>query len=248
MMSNIRSRPTGFATTFRLLLAVAAAWFGTGCGAGTPTSPGGPAVGGTSLGLVVAVAGEPRTLVPTASADPPGPAKHLFEIVHQSLVTYTAQGQPTPRVAAMLPSLDDGTWLVNGDGTMETVWHLRPGISWHDGYPLTPDDVVFGWRVFNSSAVPVVSRRAAQLIDRMEAVDATTLRIHWRAHYAFANQLTGYDLTLLPAHLLQTTFELRPELVAGSPYWQSSFVGLGPYRLAHWLAGSSTASLHRSPS
>lgn len=189
--------------------------------------------------IVVAVAGEPRTLLPSVGSEGIGPADHLFDIVHQSLVTYDAMGQPVPRIARALPSLSDGTWRLMADGTMETRFQLREGVRWHDGRPLTVEDVIFSWRLFNSSAVPVVSRRAARLIDAMESPDQLTVVVHWRSRYAFANQLSGFDLTILPAHLLEASFELRPQQMAGHPYWQAAFVGLGPYRLARWIAGSS---------
>lgn len=189
--------------------------------------------------IVLAVAGEPRTLVPSVGSEGIGPADHLFEILHQSLVSYDTRGQPVPRVAKALPSLSDGTWRLLADGSMETQYQLREGIRWHDGRPLTVDDVIFSWRVFNSGAVPVVSRRAARMIESIESPDHQTLVMRWRGRYAFANQLSGFDLTIVPSHLLEASFELRPQQVAGNPYWQAAFVGLGPYRLARWIAGSS---------
>lgn len=170
---------------------------------------------------------------------PGGPAEHLFELVHQSLMTFDDQAQPVPRVAIALPSLDDGTWRVFADGTMETVWRLRDNVVWHDGKPFTADDVIFSWNVFNDTALPIATRRVARLIDGMTAPDANTVVMHWRSRYAFADQISGFDLTLLPAHVLQTAFDLRREQFAGHPYWRSEFVGLGPYRVERWPPGSS---------
>lgn len=189
--------------------------------------------------IVVAVGGEPRSLVPSIGSETPGPTEHLFEVLHQSLVSYDVSGQPIPKVARALPSLADGSWKLFPDGSMETVYQIREGVRWHDSRDLTADDIAFSWRLFNSSAVPVVSRRAARLIDNVEVRDSQTVAIHWRGRYAFASQLSGYELTLLPKHLLQDSLDLVPQQMAGHPYWQASFVGLGPYRLAHWYAGIS---------
>jgi peptide/nickel transport system substrate-binding protein len=211
-------------------------------GCGFPGGPGdGAGVGsGTPPGhIVLAVAGEPRTLVPSVGAEGIGPADHLFEILHQSLVSYDSDGQPIARVAEAMPSIDDGTWRLLPDGTMETEFRLREGVQWHDGRPLTVDDIAFSWRVFNSSAVPVVSRRAARLIESVSSPSPRTVVFKWRSHYAFANQLSGFDLTLLPSHLLEASFDLRASQIAGHPYWQAAFVGLGPYKLSRWIAGSS---------
>lgn len=166
-------------------------------------------------------------------------ADHLFGLVHDSLVTYDDQARPLPRVGRELPSLERGTWRINPDGSMETVWQLRADVRWHDGEPLTADDVLFSWRVFADAAVPVASRRVAKLIESMEVQGPQTIVMRWRARYAFADQISGFDLTLLPSHLLQATFELRREQIAGHPYWRNQFVGLGPYRIQRWPPGSS---------
>jgi peptide/nickel transport system substrate-binding protein len=187
----------------------------------------------------VAVAGEPRTLVPSVAGMPGNTTEHLFELIHQSLMTYDDQAQPVARVAKALPSFEDGSWRVFDDGTMETVWRLRDDVFWHDGRPLTAEDVIFSWNVFNDTALPIASRRVARLIDTVTAPDANTAVMHWRSRYAFADQISGFDLTLLPAHILQTAFDLRREQLAGHPYWRSEFIGLGPYKVDRWPPGSS---------
>lgn len=198
--------------------------------------------GSTSSGpdqITIAIAAEPRTLVPTIGGAGGDPSGHLFEVVHQSLVTHDSMGRPIPRVARSLPSVEAGTWRLLSDGTMETTWDLRDDVFWHDGQPLTATDVVFSWRVFNHSAIPVVSRRVARLVEFIDVLDPHRVVMRWAGPYAFANQLSAFELTLLPAHLLGATFELVPQQLAGHPYWQAAFVGLGPYRLSHWIAGSS---------
>src|SRR5438552_10345959 len=50
---------------------------------------------------------------------PTGPLSspaHYIEVHSNSLTTADAQGRPTPQLAEQLPSLDDGTAKVTGDG------------------------------------------------------------------------------------------------------------------------------------
>ena len=47
-----------------------------------------------------------------------------------------------PALAAEPPSIEKGTWRLNPDGTMETTWHLRPNIKWHDSQPFTSADLL----------------------------------------------------------------------------------------------------------
>ncbi len=229
--------------TRRQFLAALAATVAAACGLPSIVSRPGPATGDpTSRSafqpLTIGVEGEPRVLVASVAGGTGNAAEHLFELVHQSLVTYDDQANPVPRLARELPALDRDTWRIHDDGTMETVWLLREDARWHDGHPFTADDVVFSWRVFNDPAVPVTTRRVARLISGVEARDAHTVVMRWRSRYAFADQLSGLDLTLLPAHLLEGDYDFRREQFAGHPYWRSEFVGLGPYRLRRWIPGS----------
>src|SRR5207249_10510751 len=182
---------------------LAAAACGTPATTPAPVSPG-SAASRSPRQIIVAVGGEPRTLVPSVAGMPGSTTEHLFELIHQSLVTYDDQAQPLPRVAKTLPSLGDGTWRVFADDTMETVWKLRDDVFWHDGRRFTAEDVIFSWNVFNDTTLPIASRRVARLIDAMQAPDENTIVMHWRSRYAFADQISGFDLTLLPAHILQT--------------------------------------------
>ena len=93
---------------------------------------------GTSI--VLGGAGEPQSLAPSIGPTRSDVAPHLFDLVHQSLMTYDDQGRPIPRIARALPSIDGGTWTINEDGTMQTVWLLRDDVLWHDGEPLTADE------------------------------------------------------------------------------------------------------------
>lgn len=238
-----RSSHAGAALTRREFLALlGGAAVATACGVGAPSVR--PSAGLTpavlsAAPLSIAVEGEPRTLVPSIGGSGAGASEHLFDLVHQSLMTYDDSAVPIPRVARELPSLERGTWRVHADGTMETVWRLREDVRWHDGRPLTSDDVVFSWRVMADPAVPAASRRVARLIDSIETPDRFTAVIRWRARYGFADQLSAFDLTLLPAHILGPAYELRREQIAGHPYWRGEFVGLGPYRVERWPSGSS---------
>src|SRR5438105_9834283 len=38
------------------------------------------------------------------------------------------------------PSVQKGTWKINGDGTMDTIWKLRKNVKWTDGTPMVADD------------------------------------------------------------------------------------------------------------
>jgi peptide/nickel transport system substrate-binding protein len=67
----------------------------------------------------------------------------IEKLVNSGLTVQGARGPLEPRLAEAVPTTDNGMWRVFPDGRMETTWKLRPNIRWHDGVPLTADDLVF---------------------------------------------------------------------------------------------------------
>src|SRR6266542_3366503 len=60
------------------------------------------------------------------------------------------QSQFHPYLAESLPRLNTESWKVYPDGRMDVVYHLKPGLTWHDGAPLTADDYVFSLKVYQT--------------------------------------------------------------------------------------------------
>src|SRR4051812_28484001 len=86
--------------------------------------------------LRIAWAGEPPSLSPKMAA-PGGSAFNELAITFNSAMTYyDPTGSPIPQLAAEIPTIENGGWIVNADGTMVTTYKLRPA-KWHDGAPIT---------------------------------------------------------------------------------------------------------------
>jgi peptide/nickel transport system substrate-binding protein len=75
-------------------------------------------------------------------------------------------------------------------------------------------------------------------VDRVEAMDGRSFRVSWRQAYAFADRLTIRELTILPRHLLEASYEQGVGAFANASYWADEFVGNGPFRLKVWERGS----------
>jgi ABC-type transport system substrate-binding protein len=76
------------------------------------------------------------------------------------LVLNDDRESPTPYLAEALPTANTDTWRILPDGRMETIYRLRPSLTWHDGAPLTAADFVFAWRVY---ATPELGQGASPL-------------------------------------------------------------------------------------
>src|SRR5439155_12780698 len=83
--------------------------------------------------LVVAVPMEPAQLEGFLGASGVGGGGIVRNVVHALLSVPIEDGTYQPQLASELPSPERGTWRTNADGTMDTVWKLRPGVRWHDG-------------------------------------------------------------------------------------------------------------------
>lgn len=191
--------------------------------------------------LTLAVAGEPANLALSLSQGNRsiGASNEIGLAVHQWLAVYDEQGAVRPMLAAELPSRDRGTWVIRPDGTMQTTYRLRPGVTWHDGAPLRATDFVFARAVAMDPDIPGTTSLAMRQIESMDAPEDLTLIIEWRNTYPFASELVESSAAPLPSHLLAASYgTLSIEQFLQLPYWTRSFTGVGPFELAEWEPGS----------
>ncbi|WP_445165843.1 ABC transporter substrate-binding protein [Mycolicibacterium sp. Dal123E01] len=119
------SRPAVLTAVLAVLLLLAA------CSTGQRVDLGGPSAGN----LTAAIAGEPDQLDPQKST-----AYFSFEVLENVFDTLVEPDDNLEMRAGLAQS-----WQVSPD---QLIWtfHLRPGVTWHDGSPLRADDVVYSYR------------------------------------------------------------------------------------------------------
>lgn len=140
---------------------------------------------------------------------------------------------PRPALLERLPSQDDGTWVLQSDGTMRTVLNLRPGLLWQDGYPITAQDIAFAYRVYSDATIPLDTQLPEQLISGVRVVDDRTAEVSWTRPYFGAGRPRDGDLAPLPSHLLEPLHTRDKFAFMNSSFWTSNdYVGAGPFRLA----------------
>lgn len=228
------------------LLAVFAVISTTGCAGGLPA--GGPDR------QSAAAPGEPqRTLVMANRAEPPSIAAKRLEtssvtwgttlrLANAYLTLADDRAIPRPYLAERLPQLNTDTWRVLPDGRMETAYHLKPNLIWHDGAPLSAEDFVFAWQLYSTPELGVGLEPPISLIEEVDAPDPRTVLVRWRASYPEAGQL-GSNLPPVPKHVLDRPFREARERsdfdsLIGHRYWNLEYVGAGPFRLERWEPGA----------
>lgn len=128
-------------------------------------------------------------------------------------------------------------WESSPDGR-EHVLHLRPGVTWSDGTPLTADDVVFSLRAASSEGSVLASSFTVggQPI-RGAARDAQTVVLTYAAPSGMGVGLLD-QLPILPKHRLGAAFDAGQLTMAwGAQTPPDEIVGTGPFVLREYRPG-----------
>jgi peptide/nickel transport system substrate-binding protein len=156
----------------------------------------------------------------------------LAGLMFSELVTVDAQGHEIPDLAAVVPTVDNGG--ISKDG-LTITYHLRRGVTWHDGAPFTSKDVLFTWHAIMNPNNNAVAHTGYNLIARMDTPDDYTVVMHMKKLYSpaidtiFGESDTPYRI--LPAHILA-----RYPSINSVPF-NSNPVGTGPFKFVRWLRG-----------
>lgn len=171
-------------------------------------------------------AGELRVLL---SQEPPSLNPDLVnnetgEIIGQNLFSRLVSLDASFRLVPDLAS----SWEVSRDGLAYT-FHLREGVRWHDGAPLTSADVKGTLETLAKAGG--AGRDAGEHIDRMDIHDDQTLTIHLKAPWSPFLRVLAYQTTfILPRHIYEgTDWQANPA--------NQKPVGSGPFRFVGWIKG-----------
>ncbi len=140
-------------------------------------------------------------------------------------------------------------WEVAGDKRTWT-FHLRKGLKWSDGHPLTTDDVVFTFNdvIYNTNIVNVAvdQLRVDGKDFEVSKVDDLTVRVVTPAIFAPFEEFFGVR-RILPRHVLATAAQSGQfESAYGVSTPPDRLVCNGPFRLKQYKPGEFTA-LERNP-
>jgi peptide/nickel transport system substrate-binding protein len=176
-----------------------------------------PRRGGTLTALLFP---EPPLLIPGVNNQ--APALVVASKIYQGLLQYSRTLQPLPKLAR--------SWEVSEDRRRYT-FHLQEKVEWHDGAPMTADDVVFSLMRFHWELSPRAQSLLAR-ITRAEAPDPHTVIFTLDAPSdAF---LLLFDVTaaaIVPKHIYEAT-DFRGNSNNDRP------IGTGPFRFAAWQRGA----------
>ncbi|HEU4402736.1 MAG TPA: ABC transporter substrate-binding protein [Candidatus Polarisedimenticolia bacterium] len=141
-------------------------------------------------------------------------------LVGDSLVDLDVHLKVVPRLAS--------SWETSTDGRTLT-FHLRPGVRFHDGVPLTSADVLYTYERLIDPKSRAIGRLDGFLpIEKVLAPDPLTVKVLYRSAYAPA--LIAWDVPILPRHLYEK------EEFLSSPHNRAP-IGSGPFLFSSWEPG-----------
>jgi peptide/nickel transport system substrate-binding protein len=158
---------------------------------------------------------------------------HILEDIQscivEGLTTTDEAMRVVPLLATEVPTRQNDGVRLRGDGGMDVVWKLRPGVTWHDGQPFTSADVQFTVNAINGPNYNPESTDGFDRITSVDTPDPLTAIVHYREIYApYAIQ---FIRGALPRHLLQGR-----DIDHAQDYNRSP-LGTGPYHVVEWKAG-----------
>jgi peptide/nickel transport system substrate-binding protein len=171
---------------------------------------------------------EPRSLNPALENGTS--ATEWGMLVFSYLVKYDDRGQLVPDVATEVPTLANGG--ISADG-LTIVYHIRTGIQFADGVPLTAADCAWSIDTINNPANNVQSRFAYDDVAKADAPNATTLVLHLKHPFppviVVVEAPQGFPI--LPKHALASLPNINHADFNAAPF------GSGPYLVKHWARG-----------
>jgi peptide/nickel transport system substrate-binding protein len=149
----------------------------------------------------------------------------------EPLAEYDPNGELIPVLAREIPSYASNT--LDREGTW-VIWRLMPGVLWHDGQPVTSDDVIFTWEYLADPTSAATSRGSYAGIEKVEKVDDTSVRVTFKNPTSFWHQPFVHQTgTLLPKHIMEA---YRGDKAQNAPF-HTKPVGTGPYKVVDFKPG-----------
>ena len=169
-----------------------------------------------------------NTQSPVAAINPlyisGGTDSWITELIWDRLMRIGADGLPEPYAAESVEWVDDTTVAVT----------LRTGMTWHDGQPVTVDDVVFSFQAPAGDMSPMYKPFVAPI----ESVTATgDNSLEFKLKEPFAAFLTSglSKLNLIPKHIWEPILtDLAEQGVNAEQYQEETPIGSGPFKFVNW--------------
>lgn len=116
---------------------------------------------------------------------------------------------------------------------------LREGMMWHDGQPVTVEDVKFSFEAPNTGESPMYAPFTRRVTD-IEIVDDRTLRFTLSEPWVAFEVASLAKVNIIPKHIWEPLINDlmgRDENAESLPIDQAPAIGSGPFKYVNWVEG-----------
>lgn len=167
--------------------------------------------------IIVGYHMEPATLDPNNMGD--GGSFMVTAQIYEGLLWLTDDLEVEPMLAK--------SWDITEDG-LKYTFHLEEDVQFHNGEPLTADDVLFSYqRAMDGGYAGSVT----DIIDTMQAIDEHTFEVTLKYAYEPA-------LECFASHFLRVVSKKAVEECGDSFSYNPVDAGTGPYKFVSWDSGN----------
>lgn len=160
--------------------------------------------------LVIAIEANPTNLDPRKATDVA--SARVIQLVYSGLLKKDPQSNLVPDLALGFEQPDDETY----------IFHLRQGVVFHDGSPLTARDVKYTFESILDPAFASPRRGSFEQLAQISVLDDYTIRLALKK--PFAPFLVNMTLGIVPEHLAK----ISGKNLSRQP------IGSGPFKLIDW--------------
>jgi len=151
-------------------------------------------------------------------------------LFYEPLAAWDRDGNLRPKLAASIPSREDGTLAADGKSV---IWKVKQGVSWHDGKPFSADDVLFTWEYSSNPATASVSSGSYKDVT-VEKIDQYTVVVKFKQPTPFwADTFVGWAGGIIPKHLFADYIGAKSRDAPTN----LKPVGTGPYKFKDFKPG-----------
>jgi peptide/nickel transport system substrate-binding protein len=147
--------------------------------------------------------------------------RDINRLLFSGLIRFDERGLPRPDLAE--------SWGTSSDGTIYN-FTLRPNAVWHDGAPVTADDVIFTVELIKSNG-SLFPQDVKDLWSQIEVKRLNDYNVKFTLPEPYAPFLDYVTFGILPKHLLEGV----PADQLSSADFNLKPVGTGPYKFDHLL-------------
>ena len=149
----------------------------------------------------------------------------ITELIWDRVMRIGTDGLPKPWAAEEVVWVDDTTVDIK----------LREGMTWHDGQPVTTDDIIFSFSAPADGTNAPMYKPFVTNITSMEATDERTVRMTLAEPNAAFETSTLAKLNIAPKHIWEPLLANLQEGETAEAILEESRIGSGPFKFVRWV-------------